>query len=94
MPQAKSNESAKRSRRKTRQGIVVSNAMDKSILVKVERTMRHPLYKKTLKRNKKYMAHDQENSGRVGDLVRIMECRPLSRNKKWRLVEIMERAEA
>lgn len=82
-----------RNLRKVRQGVVVSNKMDKSILVRVERTFRHPLYKKVVKRSKKFMAHDQENTGRVGDLVRIMECRPLSRHKRWRLVEVLRKAE-
>ena len=82
-----------RNLRKVRQGVVVSNKMDKSILVRVDRTFRHPLYKKVIKRSKKFMAHDQENTGRVGDLVRIMECRPLSRHKRWRLVEVLSKAE-
>ncbi len=78
-----------RNLRKVRQGVVVSNKMDKSILVRVERTVRHPLYKKVLKRSKKFIAHDQENTSHVGDVVRIMECRPLSRHKRWRLVEVL-----
>ncbi|MCH7477021.1 MAG: 30S ribosomal protein S17 [SAR324 cluster bacterium] len=82
-----------RNLRKVRQGVVVSNKMDKSILVRVERTFRHPLYKKVVRRSKKFMAHDQENTGQVGDLVRIMECRPLSRHKRWRLVEVLSKAE-
>ena len=81
-----------RNLRKVRQGVVVSNKMDKSILVRVERTFRHPLYKKVVRRSKKFMAHDQENTGQVGDLVRIMECRPLSRHKRWRLVEVLSKA--
>lgn len=82
-----------RNLRKVRQGIVVSNKMDKSILVRVERTVRHRLYKKVLKRSKKFIAHDQENTSQVGDMVRIMECRPLSRNKRWRLLEVLKKAE-
>ena len=78
--------------RKEITGTVTSTKMDKSILVRVERTFRHPLYKKVIKRSKKFMAHDQENTGQVGDLVRIMECRPLSRNKRWRLVEVLSKA--
>ncbi len=94
MPETKSDQGSERKLRKIRQGVVVSAGMDKSIVVRVERTVRHPLYKKVLKRSKKYMAHDQENTGQVGDLVRIMECRPMSRRKRWRLVEVMTRAEA
>ena len=82
-----------RNLRKVRQGIVVSNKMDKSILVRVERTVRHRLYKKVIKRSKKFIAHDQENTSQVGDMVRIMECRPLSRNKRWRLLEVLKKAE-
>ena len=72
----------------------MSDKMDQSIVVRVDRTMRHPLYKKVIRRNKKYMAHDQENTGKVGDVVRIMECRPISRQKRWRLVEVLQKAEA
>ncbi len=94
MPQAKNEQSAARKLRKTRQGVVVSDNMDQSIMVRVNRTMRHPLYKKVIRRTKKYMAHDQENTGKMGDVVRIMECRPISRRKRWRLVEVLQRAEA
>jgi len=93
MPQAKPEQSPERSLRKTRQGVVVSDKMNQSIVVRVERTVRHPLYKKVMKRSKRYMAHDQENTGKVGDLVRIMECRPISRQKRWRLVEVLRKAE-
>jgi small subunit ribosomal protein S17 len=86
------NEERRRGQRKVRQGVVVSNKMDKSIVVLVERTLQHPLYKKVIRRSKKYMAHDPENTCRVGDVVRIMECRPLSRRKRWRLVEVVSRA--
>ncbi len=89
MPQAKSEETTSRKLRKVRQGIVVSDKMDKSIVVQVERTVRHPLYKKVIKRSKNYMAHDSDNTGKVGDLVRIMECRPMSRRKRWRLVDVV-----
>ena len=89
MPEAKTEAPSTRKLRKIRQGIVVSDKMDRSIVVKVERTVRHPLYKKVIKRSKRYMAHDQENTGQVGDLVRITECRPLSRHKKWRLLEVV-----
>ncbi|NPV59742.1 MAG: 30S ribosomal protein S17 [Actinobacteria bacterium] len=81
------------SRRKVRVGTVVSDKMDKTIVVKVETRMPHPLYGKIVRRSKKYTAHDEENQCRVGDLVRIMETRPLSRTKRWRLVEIVEKAE-
>ena len=70
---------------KLQSGIVVSNKMDKSIVVKIERKIKHPLYKKTIKRSKKYIAHDEQNQCKVGDLVQIAECRPLSRRKHYRL---------
>ncbi|MDG1295775.1 MAG: 30S ribosomal protein S17 [Saprospiraceae bacterium] len=81
-----------RNLRKTRVGTVVSNAMEKSISVQVERRLRHPIYGKFVKKTKKFMAHDANNDCNVGDLVRIMETRPMSKNKRWRLVEIIERA--
>ena len=84
---------AARGQRKVRLGVVVSNKMDKSIVVRVDRTMKHPLYKKVIRRSKKYMAHDPENSCQIGDTVRIMECRPMSSRKRWRLVEIVKRPE-
>ncbi len=80
------------SRRKVRVGTVVSDRMDKTIVVKVETRMPHPLYGKIVRRSVKYSAHDDENQCRVGDVVRIMETRPLSRTKRWRLVEIVEKA--
>jgi small subunit ribosomal protein S17 len=67
--------------------------MDKTITVSVERTVRHPLYKKNIKRTKKFKAHDEKNASQVGDLVRIEETRPLSRTKRWRLIEIVKRAD-
>ena len=70
---------------KLQSGIVVSNKMDKSIVVKIERKIKHPLYKKTIKRSKKYIAHDEQNECEVGDLVQIAECRPLRRRKRYRL---------
>jgi small subunit ribosomal protein S17 len=94
MAQAKSENSGARKLRKIRQGIVVSDKMDQSIMVRVDRTMRHPLYKKIIRRSNKYMAHDQENKCQVGDVVRIMECRPISRHKRWRLFEVVTKAEA
>ena len=78
--------------RKTRVGVVVSNKMEKTINVLVERRLRHPLYGKSVKMSKKFMAHDDRNECNIGDTVRIMETRPLSKNKRWRLVEIVERA--
>jgi len=82
-----------RDKRKTREGAVVSDRMDKTIVVSVERRFAHPLYGKQVKRNKKYYAHDEENTARVGDVVRIMETRPLSKNKRWRLIEVVRRPE-
>jgi small subunit ribosomal protein S17 len=78
--------------RKERSGVVLSNKMDKSIVVLVERRVKHPMYGKFVKRSSKFMAHDQNNECNIGDTVRIMETRPLSKNKCWRLVEIIERA--
>jgi len=81
-----------RNLRKTRIGTVASNKMDKSITVLVQRRLRHPIYGKFVKKSKKFMAHDSENECQIGDTVRIMETRPISKNKKWRLVEVIERA--
>lgn len=82
----------RKNNRKTRVGVVTSNKMDKTIAVSVERRLRHPIYGKFVKKSKKFIAHDEKNETNVGDLVRIMETRPLSKLKRWRLVEIMERA--
>jgi small subunit ribosomal protein S17 len=81
-----------RNLRKERVGVVVSNKMDKSIVVMVERKVKHPMYGKFVKKSSKFMAHDEKNECNIGDTVRIMETRPLSKNKCWRLVEIVERA--
>ena len=81
-----------RNLRKQRIGVVVSNKMDKSITVAIQRRLRHPIYGKYVKKTNKFMAHDENNECNVGDTVRIMETRPLSRNKRWRLVEIVEKA--
>ncbi len=81
-----------RGRRKVRTGVVVSDRMDKTVVVKVERTFPHPLYGKTVRRSSKVYAHDEANEARVGDTVRVMETRPLSKLKRWRVVEIVERA--
>ena len=81
----------KRGRRKTRIGKVVSNKMDKSIIVAIERRIMHPIYKKYFKKTTKFMAHDQNNVANIGDTVKIMETRPLSARKRWRLVEVIEK---
>ena len=81
-----------RNLRKTRVGVVVSNKMDKTIVVALKDNVRHPLYKKIIKRTIKLKAHDEENTCNVGDKVKIMETRPLSKDKRWRLVEIIEKA--
>ena len=78
--------------RKTRVGTVVSNKMDKTIVVAIEDSVQHPLYKKTIKRTYKLKAHDENNECGIGDTVRVMETRPLSKDKRWRLVEIIEKA--
>lgn len=78
--------------RKQRTGIVVSNKMDKSITVQVETRQKHPMYGKFIKTTKKFMAHDDSNTAGIGDTVRIMETRPMSARKRWRLVEIVEKA--
>ena len=81
-----------RNLRKTRTGRVISDKMDKTIVVAVENHVKHPLYKKIVKRTYKLKAHDEKNECRVGDTVKVMETRPLSKDKRWRLVEIMEKA--
>jgi small subunit ribosomal protein S17 len=85
-------ETPTRARRKVRVGKVVSNKMTKSIIVAVERQVAHPLYKKYFRRTTKLMAHDEKREAGIGDLVKIMETRPLSANKRWRLVEVIEKA--
>ncbi|RKY89898.1 30S ribosomal protein S17 [candidate division KSB1 bacterium] len=86
------SEKESRGKRKVRIGTVLSNKMDKSIVVAVERKIKHPIYKKYIKKTTKLMAHDEENRCNVGDFVKIMETRPLSKRKRWRLVEIIEKA--
>jgi len=81
-----------RNLRKERTGVIVSNKMDKSIVVQVTRNVKHPVYGKFVKKSTKFIAHDEKNDCNIGDTVRIMETRPLSKNKCWRLVEIVERA--
>jgi len=81
-----------RNLRKTRVGLVTSDKMDKTIVVSIVDNVKHPLYGKIVKRTYKLKAHDEENNAKVGDRVRVMETRPLSKDKRWRLVEIIERA--
>jgi small subunit ribosomal protein S17 len=78
--------------RKERVGVVVSNKMDKSIVVAVKRKVKHPIYGKFINKTKKLIAHDEENICKIGDTVKISETRPLSKNKAWRLIEVIERA--
>jgi small subunit ribosomal protein S17 len=79
--------------RKVRTGKVVSDKMNKTVVVAVESLVSHPMYKRTIRRTKKFKAHDEENSCRIGDKVKIMETRPLSKEKRWRVIEILDRAE-
>ena len=81
-----------RNLRRERVGVVTSNSMDKSMVIVVKQKIKHPIYGKFVNKSSKFMAHDEENSCNVGDTVRISETRPLSKNKRWRLVEIIERA--
>ncbi len=83
---------ADRGRRKVRVGVVVSDAMDKTVVVRIDRQVRHPLYGKTVRRSSKLTAHDEANDAHVGDTVRVTETRPISKTKRWRLVEVVERA--
>lgn len=82
-----------RGRRKVLIGTVVSDKMDKTVVVKVERVYRHPMYGKVVKSHKKFYAHDENNQCKIGDVVKIMETRPLSKLKRWRVVEILQRKE-
>jgi small subunit ribosomal protein S17 len=86
------SENITRKDRKQRTGRVVSNRMDKSITVAVDRQIKHPIYGKFITKTTKYMAHDENNDANIGDLVEIMETRPLSKRKRWRLIEIIEKA--
>jgi small subunit ribosomal protein S17 len=81
-----------RSRRKVRTGVVVSDKMDKTVVVRIEQAVRHPVYHKTVRRTAKLTAHDEKDDAHVGDTVRVMETRPLSKTKRWRVVEVIERA--
>ena len=92
MAEADTTETPERNRRKTREGMVVGTTMDKTAVVAVTDRVRHPRYSKTVQRVKKFYVHDEENTLNVGDRVRIAETRPLSKTKRWRLQEILERA--
>ena len=83
---------AQRGDRKVRTGVVVSDRMDKTVVVRIESQKRHPLYGKTVRRSSRLAAHDEANQAHVGDVVRVMETRPLSKSKRWRVVEIVEKA--
>lgn len=83
----------KRGQRKIRQGVVTSNKMDKTVVVKVTRSIQHPRYNKTVQRSKKFKAHDEENKCLVGDFVEIWETRPLSKEKRWRVVKVIKRVQ-
>ena len=85
-------QTAARGARKSRTGLVVSDKMEKTVVVAIERRVPHPIYGKMITRTKRLKAHDEENSAKVGDTVRIVETRPLSKDKRWRVVEIMQRA--
>lgn len=89
--EATTNNTDQRNLRKTRIGVVSSNKMDKTIVVQVERKLKHPLYGKFLKKTSSFHAHDEKNECSIGDTVRIMETRPLSKTKRWRLVEVVEK---
>lgn len=86
------NSSTSRRQRKVRTGVVVSDKMDKTVVVEVTRTVMHPVYKKYVRRRKRFMAHDEENKCRVGDQVMIVETRPLSRHKNWRVRKVIKEA--
>lgn len=92
MSEEKTQDEQPRGRRKVLTGIVVSDKMDKTIVVKVEDRVKHPLYGKVMTRSSKVKAHDEQNTAGIGDLVRVMETRPLSAQKRWRLVQVVERA--
>lgn len=92
MDQNTTTEPVKRAKRKTRVGVVKSNKMDKTITVTLDRKVKHPKYGKFMHKTSKFMAHDEKNECKEGDTVLIMETRPLSKNKSWRLVQIIERA--
>ncbi|HEY4491730.1 MAG TPA: 30S ribosomal protein S17 [Acidobacteriota bacterium] len=86
-------EEAKRRLKKALEGVVISNRMQKSVIVRVERQVRHPLYEKIIRKSSKFMAHDEENKCRVGDRVMIIETRPLSKRKRWKVVSVLNAAQ-
>jgi small subunit ribosomal protein S17 len=92
MAETVKTDASSRAARKVRQGLVVSDKMDKTVVVAIERRVPHPVYGKMVTRTKRLKAHDEANSAKVGDTVRIVETRPLSKDKRWRLLEIVERA--
>jgi small subunit ribosomal protein S17 len=92
MAEQSSPETSRPNRRKVREGLVASNAMDKTVIVAVVERVRHPRYAKTVQRTKRLYAHDENNDVKVGDRVRVQETRPLSKLKRWRVVEVLERA--
>ncbi|MBC8245400.1 MAG: 30S ribosomal protein S17 [Verrucomicrobia bacterium] len=93
MTETETTASAREGNRKVREGEVISTKMDKTVVVRISRRIAHPLYKKIIARNSKFQAHDEKNEAQVGDLVEIMETRPLSKTKRWRLVRIVKRGE-
>ena len=90
--QQRNAEAVERASRKTRVGLVVSDKMEKTVVVSIERRVQHPVYGKMVRRTKRFKAHDERNEAKTGDTVRIMETRPMSKDKRWRVVEIVERA--
>jgi small subunit ribosomal protein S17 len=92
MAEMTNDQATERNARKSRTGLVVSDKMEKTVVVAIERRVPHPVYGKMVTRTKRLKAHDEENSAKVGDTVRIVETRPLSKDKRWRLVEIIDRA--
>jgi small subunit ribosomal protein S17 len=90
--QQQNAQSVSRASRKTRVGLVVSDKMEKTVVVSIERRVQHPVYGKMVRRTKRFKAHDEMNEAKTGDTVRIMETRPMSKDKRWRVVEIVERA--
>ena len=92
LAKTEATQATERTSRKTRVGTVVSDKMQKTVVVSIERRVQHPVYGKMVRRTKKLKAHDEQNEAKTGDTVRIMETRPLSKDKRWRVVEIIERA--
>jgi small subunit ribosomal protein S17 len=92
MAETQESQAVTRASRKTRIGLVVSDTMEKTVVVSIERRVQHPVYGKMVRRTKRLKAHDEANDAKTGDTVRIMETRPMSKDKRWRVVEIVERA--